>query len=214
MSDQPEGFLAAPPSGKGRGVLVLHPWWGLNETIRNFCRRLAAEGYVAFAPDLYHGKIAETIPQAEELSSGVFAASKQAMAEVTEAAAFLAGRAEPRGIAVIGFSMGVAFGMPLSVEDPENVRAVVLFYGAGVEKFGASKASYLGHFAENELYESPEYIAEMEQALRAAGRPWTSYTYPGTGHWFFEPDRVDAYNEAAAKLAWERTVAFLREQLP
>jgi carboxymethylenebutenolidase len=211
---QPDGFLATPAGGRGRGVLVLHPWWGLNENMKNLCRRLAAEGYVAFAPDLYHGKVADTIEGADELSSSLFAASEKAMADVAEAAAFLSERAEPDGLGVIGFSMGVAYAMPLSVQQPARVRAVVLFYGAGVEDFGASKASYLGHFAEMGKYESPEYIAEMEAALRAAGRPVTFHTYPGTGHWFFEPDRVDAYDEKAAALAWERTIAFLKKELP
>ena len=64
---QPQGFLATPPGGKGSGVLVLHAWWGLNETIKAFCNRLADAGFVAFAPDLYHGKIADDIPDAEAL---------------------------------------------------------------------------------------------------------------------------------------------------
>ena len=66
---QPDGYLAIPPTGNGSAVLVLHAWWGLNDTIRAFCTRLAASGFVAFAPDLYHGKVADTIAGAETLSS-------------------------------------------------------------------------------------------------------------------------------------------------
>ncbi len=68
---QPQGFLASPPTGKGSGVLVLHAWWGLNDTIKAFCTRLAEFGFVAFAPDLYHGKIADTIPDAEALGTAL-----------------------------------------------------------------------------------------------------------------------------------------------
>src|SRR5258705_10118901 len=86
---QPDGFLALPPTGKGPGVLVLHAWWGLNDTIRGVCDRLAGEGFVAFAPDLYHGKVADTIAGAEALGSIVDTNHLQAEAEVAEASEFL-----------------------------------------------------------------------------------------------------------------------------
>jgi pimeloyl-ACP methyl ester carboxylesterase len=124
---EPAGYLAVPKSGHGRGVLVLHPWWGLNDTIMGFCDRLAAEGFVAFAPDLYHGKIATTIPEAEALSGGLDEA--KAMADVASAAAHLATRADPGGIGLVGFSMGAGLGLPYSKNDPERVRAVLVFYG-------------------------------------------------------------------------------------
>ena len=98
-----------------------------------------------------------------------------------------------------------------SAVDPEHIRSVVLFYGAGGGiDFSRSKAAYLGHFAEHDEYQSRTEVDELEEALTRAGRPVTFHHYPGTGHWFFEPDRTDAYNEAAAKLAWDRTLAFLR----
>jgi carboxymethylenebutenolidase len=68
---QPEGYLTLPPTGEGPGVLVLHAWWGLNDTIKAFCNRLAANGFVTFAPDLYHGQVADTIPDAERLGSAL-----------------------------------------------------------------------------------------------------------------------------------------------
>ena len=211
MTAQPEGFFAAPPSGAGSGVLVLHPWWGLNDTIRDFCRRLAAEGYVVFAPDLFHGEVATTIEQAEALSGKADGA--RAKAEIAEAVAFLKARAERPELAVVGFSFGAYFALALSAEDSDAVRTVVIFYGTGPADFGRSKAAYLGHFAQDDPYEPLENVAELEKELRAAGRPVTFHTYPGTGHWFFEPDRIDAYNAAAAQLAWDRTLAFLREQV-
>jgi carboxymethylenebutenolidase len=210
----PEGYFALPASGDGRAVLVLHPWWGLNETIRAFCRRLAGAGFVAFAPDLFHGKVTDQIDEAETLAKANFQRSDEVKAEVAAAARFLHVRAEQAdaGIATIGFSLGASYALDLSTTAPDLVRSVVLFYGAGEGDYRQSQASYLGHFAENDLYEEEEYIVAMEKGLREAGRPVTFHTYPNTGHWFFEADRADAYHAEAAELAWTRTLAFLQEK--
>jgi len=206
MNNQPEGYLAKPTMGNQRAVLVLHPWWGLNDTIKNFCTRLSEAGFLTFAPDLYHGKLATTIPQAENLVSALD--DKQAVADITAAVDFLSEQ-NGRPLAVIGFSLGAYYAIQLSTSDPQRVKDVVVFYGAGEGDFTLSKSAYLGHFAEKDNYEDQEFIDEMEKALRAAGRPVTFYQYPGTGHWFFEPDRKDAFNQVAADLAWDRTLAFL-----
>ena len=210
---QPQGFLAVPPAGKGPGVLVLHAWWGLNDAIKAFCRRLAESGFVTFAPDLYHGQVADTISGAQTLSEALDARSHQAKAEIADAVRFLSDRAGQDGrgsLVVIGFSLGAYYALDLSAADPEHIRSVVLFYGTGPADFSSSKADYLGHFAEHDPYEPPSNVDALEEDLRQAGRPVTFYRYPGTGHWFFEPDRPDAYNPAAASLAWERTAAFLK----
>ena len=208
---QPQGFLAAPTTGNGPGVLVLHAWWGLNDTMKDFCRRLAEAGFVVFAPDLYHGKVANTIPEAEALGSALDANHLQAKAEIAEAAGFLNERAgqDGRGLAVIGFSLGAYYALDLSAANPELIRAVVVYYGTGPADFNSSRAAYLGHFAENDKYEPLSNVDELEADLRRAGRPVTFYRYTGTGHWFCEPDRP-AYNQAAEQLAWERTLAFLK----
>jgi carboxymethylenebutenolidase len=208
---QPDGFLALPPTGKGRPVLVLHAWWGLNDTVKAFCRRLADSGFIALAPDLYHGQVAENIAGAETLSGALD--ENQAKADIAEAARFLDEQAgqSGRGLAVIGFSLGAYFALDLSISDPEHCRDVVIFYGTGPTDFSDSQAAYLGHFAEQDAYEPQPFVDGLEAALRQAGRPLTFYRYPGTGHWFFEADRAQAYNEAAASLAWDRTLAFLRQ---
>jgi carboxymethylenebutenolidase len=210
----PLGYLAVPKSGKGPGVLVLHAWWGLNNTLKAFCDRLAESGFVAFAPDLYHGKVADTIPGAEALSSALDANHLQAQAEILEAARFLNDRtSQPEhGLAVIGFSLGAYYALDLSAADPEHIHSVVVFYGTGPADFTKSRAAYLGHFARNDPYEPPSNVDELEASLKGAGRPVTFHRYPDVGHWFFEPDRTDAYNEAAARLAWERTGAFLEQR--
>lgn len=212
---QPQGFLAVPPTGGGRGVLVLHAWWGLNDTIKAFCTRLAESGFVAFAPDLYHGKVADDIAGAEALSGALLGDPNLAKADVAEAATSLSERSSKadRGLAVIGFSLGAYFALDLSVTAPETVRSVVVFYGTRPGDYSGSKAAYLGHFAETDEFESQSDVDSLEESLRRAGRPVTFHRYPGTGHWFFEPDRSQVYNPAAASLAWKRTLAFLKRSL-
>ncbi len=212
---QPEGFLALPPGGKGAGVLVLHAWWGLNDAIKAFCARLAGAGFVAFAPDLYHGQVADTIPGAEALRDALDAAYLQAKAEIRAAVAFLNEQTgnSARGLAVIGFSLGVYFALDLAAADPEHIRRVVIFYGSGEDDYSRSRAAYLGHFAEQDEFEPGSNVDNLAESLRRAGRPVTFYHYSGAGHWFFEPDRIDAFNSEAADLAWERTLAFLQEPL-
>jgi carboxymethylenebutenolidase len=207
---QPDGYLALPASGKGSAVLVLHAWWGLNETMKAFCTRLAGSGFVAFAPDLYHGKLADTIEGAEALSNALD--PDGARADIAEAVKFLRERegGVGKGIAVIGFSLGAFFALELSVTEPENFKSVVVFYGTRPGDYSGSKAAYLGHFAESDPFEPLPGVKRLEAELRELGYPVEFHYYAGTGHWFFEPDRIQAYNEEAAKLAWERTVAFLK----
>lgn len=204
------GYWATPATEDGPGVLVLHPWWGLNDTIKGLCDRLAAEGYVTYAPDLYGGAVATTIEEAERLSEALDEA--QTAVAVAEAAEALAGRAAGAGLGVIGFSLGAYYALGLSTSNPD-VRAVVVFYGVGPGEFEVAQAAYQGHFADDDPYEPVENQEWLAGELRDGGRPFTFHRYPGTGHWFFEPDRTDAYNAAAAELAWDRTLAFLREAL-
>lgn len=211
---QPDGYLALPSTGTGRAVLVLHPWWGLNDTIKAFCKRLADAGFVVFAPDLYHGQVTDTIPGAEAMSRALSAKYEQANAEILEAVRFLSERTGEADMAVIGFSMGAYYALELAAADPEHIHSVVLFYGTGGGDFSASRANYLGHFAETDEFEPTESVNELAETLKSAGRPVTFYTYPNSGHWFFESDRTDAYNAEAASLAWERTLDFLKQSSP
>ena len=207
----PDGHLALPGNGNGRAVLVLHAWWGLNATLRGVCARLADAGFVAFAPDLYHGQVADTIAGAEALARALHGRAPQAQAEVVAAARFLAERADraDAGLAVIGFSLGAAYALELACAEPARIDAVVLFYGTGGGDPKRSRAAYLGHFAASDPYEPQAEVDRLEAALADAGRSVTFHRYPGTGHWFFEPDRTQAFNPQAAHLAWQRTLAFL-----
>jgi carboxymethylenebutenolidase len=211
---QPDGHLVPSATGTGNGVLVLHAWWGLNDTMKAFCTRLADSGFTVFAPDLYHGQIAGTIGDAEALANALDADADKARADISDATDFLAEQAgqADRSIAVVGFSLGAAYALDLSISDPERIRSVVLFYGTGPGgDLTRSKAAYLGHFAETDEFEPLSGVDALETALKGAGRPVTFHRYPDVRHWFFEPDRPQAFNAEAARLAWDRTVEFLRE---
>ena len=213
ISNPPKGYLALPSSGTGQGILVLHAWWGLNDTIKSFCDRLADAGFVTFAPDLYQGKLASTISEAELLSNALDATHARSVIE--ESVEFLAQQAESANgrLSVVGFSLGAYFALELSNSNPDHIRSVVVFYGTGHEDYNKSKAVYLGHFAENDEFEPDANVMHLERLLRKNDLPFTFHRYSGTGHWFFEPDR-SAYNESAANLAWDRTLAFLKRSNP
>jgi carboxymethylenebutenolidase len=167
--NQPDGYLAVPSSGTGPGVLVLHAWWGLNDTIKALCNRLAASGFMAFAPDLYHGKVASTIPDAEALGSALDANYLQAKAEIAEATRFLIDRVgQPEGgLAIVSFSLGAYYALEHAAADPEHIHSVVLFYGSGDVDHSTSRAAYLGHFAENDEYEPPANVDQLEDVTLA-----------------------------------------------
>ena len=212
-------YLAVPEHGSGPGVLVLHAWWGLTEPFRQVCDRLAEAGFVALAPDLYRGKTTASVEEAEELVGALNQDEERVRGDIAAAVQVLRQQTATNledghgKLAIIGFSLGGAYALDTSVILAREIAAVVTFYDSypGLDYRRAS-AAYLCHFAEDDPFESAESVAEMEQALQAAGRPVTFYTYPGTKHWFFEENRPE-YDAEAARLAWERTIEFLHQRL-
>lgn len=211
------GYLALPRGGEGPGVLVLHAWWGLNSFFKEVCERLAQAGYVALAPDVYHGKIATTIEEAQQLRKVYEGEQEQALADMTAAVTYL--RQHPavrgQGIGCVGFSMGAWSAYELSCARPSDIVAVVAFYGVGNPEadYSGARAVYLGQYVEHDEWEPDEFVNQLETKLRADGREATFHRYSGAGHWFMEENRPDAYNAEAARVAWERTLDFLRLHL-
>ncbi len=112
----------------------------------------------------------------------------------------------------MGFSFGAAQALIAAAHDPDQIAATVLFYGVYEVDFGKIKSKILGHFGERDEMEPLEGVKWMETAMQDAGLEFTLHTYPGANHWFVEADRPE-YDPAAANLAWERTVAFLKENI-
>jgi carboxymethylenebutenolidase len=192
------------------GVLVLHPWWGLNDDVRAAAARLRGEGYEVATPDLFHGRVAKTIEDAKALSGEVSKNSERAMGEIEEAHAKLGTQADR--IAVLAWSMGVWFSWQLAQAHPDKIRGLVSYYGYGEIEPGKSLPPILGHFAENDEFEALDDVRAAEKAVKESGAVAQFHIYPGTKHWFDEPSRPE-YDKAASALAWQRTVAFLDKQL-
>lgn len=204
--------LALPASRARAGVIVLHPWWGLNDDTTAYADRLADTGFAVAAPDLYAGQVATTIPEAEGLSDSLDedVADAFVLAAVDELGAVVG---DPMArLGAIGFSMGGAWALWLPAQRPE-VAATVVYYGS-IEGPSLTRARtpVLGHFAETDPYESEDGLATFERTLRTANREVEIHRYPDTGHWFAEPSK-EAFAPEAAALAFDRTVAFLRNRL-
>ncbi len=211
------GYLATAGAG-APGVIVLQEWWGLLGQITRTCDRLAAAGFTALAPDLYHGT---TVPLTEPDE-----AAKQMMAirmdtaarELSGAVDELQRRTGHAEVGVIGFCMGGGLALVLATQRPDAVRAVVPAYGLipwpdARPDYARLTASVLGHVAGDDDYFTPEAAGALMDELRALGKDVEFHEYPGVGHAFFNEDRPEAYHAESAELLWERTLAFLREQL-
>ena len=195
----------APP------VLLLHPWWGLNDDVKGLADRLAKAGFTVAAPDLFQGKIVNTPDEAEQLVQ-TFDDSFGEAATTAALEALLAESGSRGPVGAVGMSFGAAWAIWLSAQR-DDVGALVLYYGTWVgEILTESKAPILGHFAETDPFEDAETVAALEKICRDAGRPIEVHTYMGTGHWFAEPSQA-AYVADAADLAFDRTVNFLHQQL-
>lgn len=195
--------------GGGPGVLLLHAWWGLKPFFKETCNRIAAQGYTVLAPDLRDGQIAATIDEAKALmekSDGDFIGqtvftAKDHLREMT------GGK-----IGVIGFSMGAAWALILASAIPDQVAAMVMFYGNEGVDYSKVTAKVMGHYSDNDEWEPNEFVENTFTEFKKAGVDATLHIYPGVAHWFVEEDRPE-YDSAAAQLAWSRTFEFLRSTM-
>ncbi len=207
------------PAKPGPGIIVLHTWWGLNPFFKELCNRLGEEGYMVYAPDMNDGKIAHTVEEAEKIM-------EERDWKLTKAAAYhtipfirqqLAAQGDAvfarQGLGLFGSSFGGSWAIDLAGAMPQEIKAVVLFYGTGGTDFSKVQAHFQGHFPVVDEWTPEEEFSGMETAMRSAGIKVDFYRYPQAGHWFFESDRPAAYRAEDAALAWERTLAFFKSEL-
>jgi carboxymethylenebutenolidase len=213
------GYLATPASGSGPGVIVIQEWWGLDDHIADIADRLASEGFVALAPDLYGGKVAHDADEAGTMLTEL--PVDQAVKDLSGAVDFLLARDDVTSpkVGVIGFCMGGGFVLLLAGERPDQIAAAVPFYGLGpgLESADLSKisADVLGHYAEKDDFYPVDDAKQLERRLtdEASGSVKFHY-YPGVGHAFHnDKDKLGTYDEEQAKTAWKRTIDFLRSTL-
>jgi carboxymethylenebutenolidase len=212
-------YLALPQGegtagGTGAGVLLLHAWWGLNDFFIKLADRLASEGFVVLAPDMFDGEIASTIEEAETLV-GTKNDENRIIPLVDEALDYLKNlpQVTSTDLGLIGVSFGAAWGLVMADRRPDVVGAMVLFYGVYNNDWKNIRAAFQGHYAENDPFEPREAVEELEKNLTDLKREANFFVYSGTEHWFFEPDRPQ-YHPESARVAYEATVKFLKEKLP
>lgn len=216
--DGADGYLAVPESGSGPGLVVIQEWWGLVPHIIDVCDRFAAEGFVALAPDLFHG---ETTTEPDEAGKLMMALNlPRATQDIRGAAAFLRDHDAVTGdkLGITGFCMGGGLTLVAACDDPGSYGAVVPWYGLipwpeAAPDWTKLEAPVEGHFASEDDFFTPAAATDLEAQIRAAGTSATFYLYEGAGHAFFNDTRPEVYDAEAAATAWGRTLDFLHTRL-
>lgn len=210
-----DGYEAVPQQGGGPGVVVIQEWWGLVDHIKDICDRFAAAGFVALAPDLFHGKTTRSPDEAGKLMMAL--RIDEAEKELEGAVDYLLKHdaVTSKKIGVVGFCMGGALSFYTATKNP-NIGASVVFYG-GHPKVKPDlpnlHAPVLGLYAEKDGFVTPESVRELESKVKALRKQIDVVIYPGTDHAFFNDSRPEVYDEEAAADAWQRTIDFLHKHL-
>jgi carboxymethylenebutenolidase len=210
------GFLALPDTpGRHPAVVVIHEWWGLNDWVKTQTEKLAADGYVALAVDLYRGKIATQPETAQELMQGT--PQDRAVRDLEAGFNFLAARADVNKtkIASFGWCMGGGYSFQLAVHEP-NLAACVVNYGAPPTDPAAIaniKAPILGNFGGDDMGIKPASVRAFEAAAKGAGKSVDIKIYDGAPHAFENENNKDGYRAQSAADAWTRSTSFLNKTL-
>ena len=214
-ADGGRGYLAVPASGEGPGVIVVQEWWGLVDHVRDVCDRLAREGFVALAPDLYRGTATTDPGEAERLMMDLDLS--RAAEDLAAAATSLLRNDAVVGakLGCIGFCMGGQLAAYAATRNP-RIGAVVDCYGIHPSvalDLTQMTAAFLGVFAESDDFVPPAAARELETSLSEAGVRAHVIVYEGVGHAFLNDSRPDVYDAVTARRAWADILAFLRSHL-
>lgn len=213
--DTTRGYLAIPEKGNGPGVVVIQEWWGLVDHIKDVCDRFAAEGYVALAPDLYHGKTTKSPDEAGKLMMALNI--DQAEKDLSGAVNYLLNHeaTTSKKVGVVGFCMGGALSLYAATKNPD-IGACIVFYGGHPNvkpDLPNLQAPVLGIYGEKDGFVTPQLVGELEKKLKELGKSAEIHIYPNADHAFFNDERPEVYDEKAARDAWQRTTQFLATHL-
>lgn len=214
-----KAFLASPVDSPSSypGVIVIQEWWGLNDHIQDITRRLAAAGYVALAPDLY-SRLGNPVTQdsAEAAKWMSLLSSQAALRDLNAATKYLktVKGVDAQRIGVVGFCMGGSFALMLATHN-SDIKAAVPFYGKvpPIETLDYLLCPILYHYGAKDEWVTKDEVERLKQGLTQFGKPGEIAIYPEAGHAFFNDTRSEAYRPQEARLAWERTLEFLRRHL-
>ncbi|HAP77339.1 MAG TPA: dienelactone hydrolase [Acidimicrobiaceae bacterium] len=206
------GYIA----GSGPGVLVIQEWWGLVPHITEVVDRLAAEGFTALAPDLYHGESSTEPDGAGKLMMALNL--EQAVKDLSGAVDLLQERSGGGKIGVVGFCMGGALAIVAAAKRGDAVAACAPYYGVigwpSIQvDYSAISGRVVGEYAESDDFAGPEAVRAQEAAMREAGVDVAMHIHAGAQHAFFNDTRPDVYHAAAASEAWARTLDLFRATL-
>ena len=209
------GYLSLPEGGRGPGVVVIQEWWGLVPHIEDVADRFAAAGFVALAPDLYHGDVARSPDEAGKKMMALNIG--QTEKDLRGAVEYLLNHEATEGdsVGTVGFCMGGALSLYAASKNTQ-VGACVVFYGIHPKvtpDFENLRAPVLGLFAERDKSVPPEAVRALEERVREHGKSIETHIYPGTDHAFFNDTRPEVYDPQAAADAWRRTLEFFRRHL-
>lgn len=209
-------YLALPEGNEKptSGLIVIHEWWGLNDNIQAMARRLAGEGYMALAVDLYNGNVATTPDSAKSFMGTAMKNPDVGIGNLREALTYLKEQGATK-VGVIGWCFGGGWSLRTALNFPEEIAATVIYYGqleTDPEQLKKLKMPVLGMFGEEDQGIPVEQVKQFEQVLDSIGVDASINIYPNANHAFANPSG-ERYNEEAAKDAWEKTVAFLKGNL-
>jgi len=216
--DTANGYLSVPESGSGPGLIVIQEWWGLVDHIRDVCDRFAAEGFVALAPDLYHG---ETTTEPDEAGKLMMALNlDQAVADMSGAIAYLQQHEATTSntLGVTGFCMGGGLALVLAAERPAAFSICVPWYGLipwehAQPDWSNVQAKVRGIFAEQDGFFGPDKARQLEADLTAADVDAQIRIFAGVDHAFFNDTRPEVHDPEVSALAWEHCITNLHAEL-
>lgn len=209
------GFVAHPANGAAHaGIIVIHEWWGLNDNIRSMTRRLAGEGYIALAVDLYEGEVAADREVAATLARSAAGHPERVLGNLRQAIDYLR-QERVEKIGVIGWCFGGGWSLRTALSVPDEIDAAVIYYGrvtTNLDDLEPLAAPLLGIFGAADGGIPVATVREFQTSLDSLGKNASIFIYEGAEHAFANPSGT-RYDKDAAEDAWAKTLSFFAQHL-